>query len=121
MKNFKLIPSTALLTVLILCIAPPMASAADFGFNAGSSATFSVGKSVDKEGRWFHKLRRGDKSRSGNSLKKGYTRSAIPAATTTSSAPKATVDNPEPITGLLALAAAGAGGFAARKRKKNAE
>ncbi len=79
MKNMKLIPTTALLTVLILCIASPMAMA-------------------------------------GPGLQKGHK-----AAPGQNKGGKAMVDNPEPITGMLALAAAGIGGVAARKRKQKSE
>lgn len=41
--------------------------------------------------------------------------------TKTATTGKTTVDNPEPITGMLALAAAGVGGLAARKRKQKSE
>lgn len=73
MKNMKHIPTFALLTALVLCIASPMAMAG---------------------------------------LQKG---------TKTATTGKTTVDNPEPITGMLALAAAGVGGLAARKRKQKSE
>ena len=98
MKKTRTITATALLTFAILCIAPPMASAGDLGFKSVSQATFAVkGKQ-----RWWHRIRKGNFKK--NDFKKKST--------------KTSVDNPEPITGMLALAAAGVGGAAMRKRKK---
>lgn len=98
MKKTRTITATALLTFALLCIAPPMASAGDLGFKSVSQATFAVkGKQ-----RWWHKIRQGNFKN--NDFKKKSTKNAV--------------DNPEPITGMLALAAAGVGGAAMRKRKK---
>lgn len=46
---------------------------------------------------------------------------SLEKGTKTAPSAKMTVDNPEPITGILALAAAGVGGLAARKRKQKSE
>jgi len=98
MKKTRTITATALLTFALLCIAPPMASAGDLGFKSVSQATFAVkGKQ-----RWWHRMRpirkhKFEKVKSNNTKR---------------------VNNPEPITGMLALAAAGVGGAAMRKRKK---
>lgn len=99
MKKTSLITSAALLTFAILCVAPPMASAS--GSHASAKSVY-VKQGTKSKSRWWNNIRKG------NFKKQQWKKTQ----------PKNKVDTPEPVTGLLALAAAGAGGAAMRRRKK---